>query len=82
MALGEAKAKAKNEYNECLAKTGYSLEEIKAFVETREDLQKPFFHVSHRKGISGVGANFILDVAEIMKKEGIKSVQQKETVSI
>lgn len=82
MALGEAKAKAKNEYNECLAKTGYSLEEIKAFVETREDLQKPFFHVSHRKGISGVGANFILDVAEIMKKEGIKSVEQKESVSI
>ncbi|MBX7047089.1 MAG: activator of (R)-2-hydroxyglutaryl-CoA dehydratase [Ignavibacteria bacterium] len=73
MALGEAKAKAKNEYNECLAKTGYSLEEIKAFVETREDLQKPFSHVSHRKGISGVGANFILDVAEIMKKEGIKT---------
>jgi predicted nucleotide-binding protein (sugar kinase/HSP70/actin superfamily) len=73
MALGEAKAKAKNEYNECLAKTGYSLEEIKAFVETREDLQKPFYHVSHRKEITGVGANFILDVAELMKKEGIKT---------
>jgi len=77
MALGEAKAKAKNEYNDCLAKTGYSLEEIKAFVETREDLQKPFFKVSHRKGIAGVGANFILDVAELMKKEGIKSTEKE-----
>ncbi len=73
MALGEAKAKAKLEYADCLAKTGYSLEEIKAFVETREDLQKPFFKVSHRKEVAGLGANFILDVSEIMKAEGIKT---------
>jgi len=77
MALGEAKAKAKLEYNECLAKTGYSIEEIKAFVETREDLQKPFFRVSHRKGISGLGANFIMDVADIMKAEGIKTTMKE-----
>lgn len=81
MALGEAKAKAKLEYNDCLLKTGYSLEEIKAFVETREDLQKPFFKVSHRKGIAGLGANFILDVAEIMKAEGIKTVQNANTLA-
>nr|MBP9096232.1 hypothetical protein [Ignavibacteria bacterium] len=79
MALGEAKAKAKLEYNDCLAKTGYSLEEIKAFVETREDLQKPFFKVAHRHGIAGIGANFILDVSEIMKAEGIKTTV-KETL--
>jgi len=80
MALGEAKAKAKLEYNDCLAKTGYSLEEIKAFVETREDLQKPFFKVSHRHGIAGIGANFILDVSEIMKAEGIKTTAKINTV--
>ncbi|MBP9095112.1 MAG: activator of (R)-2-hydroxyglutaryl-CoA dehydratase [Ignavibacteria bacterium] len=79
MALGEAKAKAKLEYNDCLAKTGYSIEEIKAFVETREDLQKPFFKVAHRHGIAGIGANFILDVSEIMKAEGIKTTV-KETL--
>ncbi|MDZ4711711.1 MAG: activator of (R)-2-hydroxyglutaryl-CoA dehydratase [bacterium] len=78
MALGEAKAKAKIEYKECLEKTGYSLDEIKAYVETHDELQSPFFHVSHRKGISGIGASFILDVSELMKKEGIKSVSQKE----
>ncbi|MEO6696324.1 MAG: activator of (R)-2-hydroxyglutaryl-CoA dehydratase [Ignavibacteria bacterium] len=80
MALGEAKAKAKIEYNECLEKTGYSLEEIKAYVETHDKLQRPFLHVSHRKGISGIGANFILDVAEMMKKEGIKSVRKESEV--
>lgn len=75
MALGEAKAKAKAEFTECLNRTGYSLDEIKAYAETHEELQKPFFTVSHRKGISGTGANFILDVSEMMKKEGIKSVK-------
>jgi hypothetical protein len=55
-------------------KTGYSLEEIKAYVETHDELQRPFHHISHRKGVAGMGANFILDVAEMMKKEGIKSV--------
>ncbi|MBK6536967.1 MAG: activator of (R)-2-hydroxyglutaryl-CoA dehydratase [Ignavibacteria bacterium] len=74
MALGEAKAKAKAEFSDCLDKTGYSLEEIKAYVETHDELQRPFHHISHRKGVAGMGANFILDVAEMMKKEGIKSV--------
>ena len=78
MALGEAKAKTKIEYKECLAKTGYSLEEIKAYVETHSELQSPFYHVGHRKGIIGTGANFILEVSEMMKKEGIKSVKKEE----
>lgn len=77
MALGEAKAKAKLEYKDCLEKTGYSLEEIKAYVETHDELQRPFYHVSHRKGIAGIGANFIMDVAEKMKAEGIKSVKKE-----
>ncbi|MEO8664716.1 MAG: activator of (R)-2-hydroxyglutaryl-CoA dehydratase [Ignavibacteria bacterium] len=80
MALGEAKAKAKLEFKDCLEKTGYSLEEIKAYTETHDELQSPFFHVSHRKGISGIGASFILDVGDMMKKEGIKSVQKASEV--
>ena len=83
MALGEAKAKAKIEFKECLDKTGYSLDEIKAYVETHSDLQSPFFHVTHRKGIIGTGANFIMDVTEMMKKEGIKSVKtENEAASV
>ncbi|MBS1517332.1 MAG: activator of (R)-2-hydroxyglutaryl-CoA dehydratase [Bacteroidetes bacterium] len=79
MALGEAKAKAKIEYKECLEKTGYTLEEIKAYVDSHEDLQRPFYGISHRKGISGMGANFILDVSDMMKKDGINSLREKKT---
>ncbi len=74
MALGESKAKAKFEFNKCLEETGYTLDEIKAYIETHEYLQKPFYKVAHRKGIIGVAANFILDVSDKMKKEGIKPV--------
>lgn len=33
-----------------------------------------------RLGIAGIGANFILDVSEIMKAEGIKTTVKIDTV--
>lgn len=77
MALGEAKAKAKAEFKKCIDETGYTLEEIKAYVEANDYLTRPFYHVAHRKGVIGVAANFVLDVADKMKKDGIKSVVTK-----
>jgi predicted nucleotide-binding protein (sugar kinase/HSP70/actin superfamily) len=76
MALGEAKAKAKNEFKTCLDKTGYSLEEIKAYVSAHKELTKPFYVVPHTKGVVGVAANFILHVSGRMIKEGIKPVSK------
>lgn len=81
MALGEAKGKAKIEFKECLDKTGFTLEEIKAYVDTHDELQRPFFKVSHRQGIAGVAANFVMDVAELMQKEGIKPSMKTEVLA-
>lgn len=77
MALGEAKAKAKLEFKKCLDETGYTLEEIKAYVEANDDLQRPFYHFGHKKGVIGVAANFVLHVSDRMKKDGIKPVASK-----
>jgi predicted nucleotide-binding protein (sugar kinase/HSP70/actin superfamily) len=77
MALGEAKAKAKAEFKTTLEKTGYSLEEIKAYVEMHDELTRPFYIVPHTKGVVGVAANFVLHVSDKMKKEGIKPVAKK-----
>ena len=74
MALGEAKAKAKIEFKKCLEDSGYSIDEIKAYIDSHDELQRPFYHVGHRKGVIGIAANFVLDVAGKMKKEGIKPV--------
>mgnify|MGYP001254108831 FL=1 len=79
MALGEAKAKAKLEFKKCLDETGYTMEEIKAYVEANDYLQRPFYQVGHKKGVIGVAANFVIDVTEKMKNDGIKPVVKSET---
>jgi predicted nucleotide-binding protein (sugar kinase/HSP70/actin superfamily) len=71
MALGEAKAKAKSEFQEVLASTGRQLNEIKAFVAQHPELSRPLYQVPHRPGIAGVAANFVLHVNELMAGRGI-----------
>ncbi len=73
MALGEAKVKCKEEFKRCVAQTGYTLEQIREFVELPEnhDLRRPLRHVTHRKGIVGKAASFVLDVGERMKAAGV-----------
>ena len=66
MALGEAKAKAKREFQEALDSTGKRLEDIKAFVAEHRELRHPFYPVPHRKGVTGTAANFVLHVSDLM----------------
>jgi predicted nucleotide-binding protein (sugar kinase/HSP70/actin superfamily) len=69
MALGEAKVKAKNEFQDALSKTGYTLDDIKAYVDEHPELKRPFYHIPHYKGMIGVAARFIRHVGERMKGE-------------
>ena len=69
MALGEAKAKAKLEFENSLKSTGRSLDEIKAYIADHPELRRPFYHVPHREGVTGTAAQFVLHVAERMKAE-------------
>jgi predicted nucleotide-binding protein (sugar kinase/HSP70/actin superfamily) len=66
MALGEAKSKAKLEFQEALASTGKQLSEIKDFVAQHPELNKPLYKVPHRPGIAGVAANFVLHVSDLI----------------
>jgi predicted nucleotide-binding protein (sugar kinase/HSP70/actin superfamily) len=67
MALGEAKVKAKMEFQEALSSTGKKIEDIRAFVDRRPELRQPFYRVPHRPGIAGVAANFVLHVNDLME---------------
>jgi predicted nucleotide-binding protein (sugar kinase/HSP70/actin superfamily) len=67
MALGEAKVKAKNEFQDALSKTGYTLDEIKAYVDANPELKQPFYHIPHYKGTIGIAASFVRHVGERMK---------------
>jgi predicted nucleotide-binding protein (sugar kinase/HSP70/actin superfamily) len=66
MALGEAKIKAKTEFEQALASTGKKLDEIKAYVAEHRELRSPFYPVPHRKGVAGVAANFVLHVSSLI----------------
>jgi hypothetical protein len=66
MALGEAKVKARMEFEQVLESTGKRLEEIKDYVAEHPQLRNVFYPVPHRHGVTGVAANFVLHVSELM----------------
>lgn len=78
MALGEAKAKAKQEFNGLIEQSGYSLEEIRAFQRTQDDMNRPLYHVPEYEGIVGTGARFAHCLIERMKAQGIKPAPKKD----
>ena len=66
MALGEAKTKAKMEFQQALARTGKRIDDIRAFAATHSELNHPLYRIPHRPGIAGVAANFVLHVNDLM----------------
>jgi predicted nucleotide-binding protein (sugar kinase/HSP70/actin superfamily) len=66
MALGEAKAKARAEFEKVLESTGKSLDDIREYVAEHSELRRPLYHVPERPGVAGTGAQFILHVSDRM----------------
>jgi len=69
MALGEAKVKAKAEFEQCLKSTGKNLQEIREYIEEHAELKRPFYHVPHREGVAGTAAQFILHVSDRIDRD-------------
>ncbi|HME34251.1 MAG TPA: hypothetical protein VKF84_03360 [Candidatus Sulfotelmatobacter sp.] len=68
MALGEAKVKAKLEFEQCWSSTGKTMEQIREYIAEHRELRRPFYQVPHREGVAGTAAQFILHVSERMDK--------------
>jgi predicted nucleotide-binding protein (sugar kinase/HSP70/actin superfamily) len=66
MALGEAKAVARREFDAALARTGRTLEEIRAYAADHAELRRPFYRVPAYDGVAGTAANFVLHVGRLM----------------
>lgn len=66
MALGEAKAVARREFEDALSHTGRTLDEIRAEVAARPALRRPFYRVPRHEGVVGTAANFVLHVGRLM----------------
>lgn len=69
MALGEAKARCKEEFAACVEKTGYGLEEIRRYCLERPPLRRPLQRVPQHEGVVGKGANFVLAVGKRMDRD-------------
>lgn len=74
MALGEAKAKAKREFNEVLTATGRTLTDVQDFAAEHPEMSRPFYKVPKSDDVVSVAANFVQHVAEQMKKESREQV--------
>ena len=64
MALGEAKNKAKREFQEALEATGQTLEQCREFVDQHPEMKRPMYKVPHKKGVVGVAANMVHHIAD------------------
>ena len=71
MALGEAKAKAKTEFQQALDSTGKRLDDVRTFVAEHPELRHPFYRVPHREGFTGTAANFVLHVSDLMDRRRV-----------
>jgi predicted nucleotide-binding protein (sugar kinase/HSP70/actin superfamily) len=69
MALGEAKVKAKTEFEQCLKSTGKTMAEIREYIDENPELKRPFYHVPHTEGVAGTAAQFILHVSNRIDKD-------------
>ena len=66
MALGEAKAKAKAEFQASIETTGKTLEQIRTFATGHPELNRPLYKTPRYPGVAGVAANFVLHVNDLM----------------
>ncbi|MDT8067591.1 MAG: activator of (R)-2-hydroxyglutaryl-CoA dehydratase [Terriglobia bacterium] len=79
MALGEAKVKARMEFEDVLKSTGKSVDDIRGYVAEHAELRRLFYPVPERKGVTGVAANFVLHVNDLMNgKSRIRHVPEPE----
>ena len=69
MALADAKALARREFNASLAATGKRLEDIRAYVAEHRDLRRALYAVPHHPGVAGSAANFVLHVSDLMDRQ-------------
>jgi predicted nucleotide-binding protein (sugar kinase/HSP70/actin superfamily) len=66
MALGEARVKARAEFDAALASSGKSLDEIRDYAARHPSLRSPFYPIPRRQGITGTAANFVLHVSDLI----------------
>jgi predicted nucleotide-binding protein (sugar kinase/HSP70/actin superfamily) len=74
MALGAARARARKEWSEALARTGRS------FAADHPEIKRPTYRVPHHPGVVGRAANFALHVKDLMAERPARVFPGRGTV--
>lgn len=69
MALGEAKTRCKQEFEDCLRRTGHSMEAIRGYCREHQDLRRPLQAIPRIEGVAGRAASFVVHVAGRMASD-------------
>ena len=69
MALGEAKAKSKQELAKVLEEAGLTLDQVRQYASEHPELESGLYKVPHYEGLIGSAANFVKHVSELIGKE-------------
>ena len=83
MALAEAKAKARAEFDSVLQQTGRSLDELREYVDEHPHLVKrALYKVPHRQGIAGTAAQFAWHVSDLIEKDSAYHRRTRKTIPL
>jgi hypothetical protein len=66
MILTEAKKRAQREFDETLARTGLTLEEVRAYMDAHGEMKRATYRVPHDGTAAGTAARLVLEVARKM----------------
>ena len=66
MILTEAKKRAQREFDEVLARTGLTVDEVRDYAERHPEMKRATYHVPHTGEAAGTAARFVLHVARRM----------------
>jgi predicted nucleotide-binding protein (sugar kinase/HSP70/actin superfamily) len=72
MALGEAKAKCKLEFQETLDIIGYEEPQLRDYVAKNPELKQPLYEIPNYEGFISTASRFAFHLSERMQDEGIK----------
>jgi predicted nucleotide-binding protein (sugar kinase/HSP70/actin superfamily) len=69
MALGDARRRAREEFDEAVSATGRSLTDIRAWVARHPEVRGALYPVPHWPRVAGTAARFIHHVGHLMRRE-------------
>lgn len=69
MALGEARNKARDEFNRILQESGFTLDQVRGFIDKYPRWKTALQGSDDQNGVCGTGAQFLFNLVSEMKKE-------------